>query len=137
MPEAIDQNIQAAYRRALARRGRFVTVRRVGGNAPNAGTFDATVLAIVQGYIQEKPVYEVEREGSITQGARRVIVLQDDLAQKHFPLPVIKNDKVIVADDVENPSPAALAAGESLNVISVDPFKRALAGAVEILAFGV
>ena len=137
MTVEIDQNIQDAYRRALQRRGRWVTVQRVSGNAPNATTFGATVKAMIEGYIPEKPVMDISPEGSITQGARRVIVLQDDLAQKRFPLPLQKNDKVIIADDVESPSPTALLSGEKLNILSVDPFKRALAGAVEILAVGV
>jgi hypothetical protein len=132
----VDQNALEGYRRALERRGRWVTFRRVGGNAPNIGQFDATVRAIIEGYIPEKPVAEISPEGSITQGARRFTVLQDDLSQKRFPLPLQKNDKVIIVDDVENPSPTALLNGESLNVISVDPFKRAVAGAVEILAVG-
>lgn len=133
----IDRNAEAGYRRMLARRGRWVTFRRVSGNAPNAATFDATVRAFVEGYIPEKPVLEIQREGSVTQGARRIIALQGDLALKNFPLPVGKNDKVVIVDDVENPSPNTLAAGEALNIVSVDPFKRAVAGAIEVLAVGV
>lgn len=137
MSQSIDPNAEAAYRRALDVRGRWVIVRRVGGDAPNTATFDAPVRAIVQGYVPEKAVGDISPEGAITQGARRVILLRGDLAAKHFPLPMQKNDKIVIADDVENPSPQSLAAGEVLDVMLVDPFKRALAGAVELMAVGV
>ena len=47
-------------------------------------------------YVAKQPVADVKPEGDITLGARNVILLEDDLRQKRFPLPVTKNDKVIV-----------------------------------------
>ena len=54
-----------------------------------------------------------------------VIVMAGDLASKRFPLPLKKNDKII------------LESGEELNVIEVDANKRAVAGAIELKASGV
>ena len=42
----IDANAVAGYRRAIARRGQPVIVRRVNGDVPNTATFDARVQAI-------------------------------------------------------------------------------------------
>lgn len=121
-----DPGVVATYRRALARRGEPVTFRRVTGQAPNAVTFSATVQAMVADYVPQGDVMPIKREGGITQGARKIIVLAEDLALARFPVPLVKNDKVVVGD-----IPAAL------NVESVDGKKRALAGAVEVVATGV
>ena len=120
----MDPNALAGYRRALARRGVSVTVRRITGEAPNATTFDATVTALVMDYVPKAPVADVRPEGEITLGARNVIVLADDLAAASFPLPVQKHDKVVVD-------------GEELDVMSVDPNKRGIADAIELVAQGV
>jgi hypothetical protein len=132
-----DPNAVAGYRRALARRGQQVIVRRISGDAPNAVTFDARVAAIVMDYQPKQPVSEIKPEGGITLGARNVIVLTADLVAARFPLPVTKNDKVVT-----NPSAALLGRGtaagdEELNIIAVDPYKRGIAGAIDIVAEGV
>ena len=49
-----------------------------------------------------------------------------DLANARFPLPVRKNDRIIIVDT-----------GDELNVVDVDGFKRAVAGAIERKAAGV
>jgi hypothetical protein len=105
-----------------------VIVRRVNGDAPNTATFDARVLAIVMDYVAKQPVADVKPEGNITLGARNVILLEDDLRQKRFPLPVTKNDKVIVLG-VEGED-------EELNIMEFDPNKRRIAGAIDIVAEG-
>jgi hypothetical protein len=120
----IDQTAIAGYRRAMARRGEPVIVRRVNGIAPNAAIFDANVTGIVMDYLAKGDVLTVQPEGGITLGARNVIVLESDLVAARFPLPVTKNDKVVVQ-------------GEELNIISVDPSKRGIAGALDIVAEGV
>jgi hypothetical protein len=119
-----DANAVAAYRRALARRGEPVIVRRIDGTAPNTAVFDAAVTAIVMDYIPRTPVADFRPEGAVTLGARNIIVLTDDLDRARFPLPVAKNDKVVVR-------------GEELNIVSVDPSKRGIAGALDIVAMGV
>lgn len=120
---ASDPSVVAGYRRALGRRGQDVTFRRVVGQAPNTVIVDATVAAIVMDYVPEAAVMAVKREGAITQGGRHIIVLAADLAEKHFPLPLVKHDKAIVN-------------GESLDIFSVDPNKRGLGGAIDVLAVG-
>ena len=120
----MDANALAGYRRALNRRGVAVTVRRITGEAPNTTTIDASVTAIVMDYLTKPPVADVQPEGAITLGARNIILLTDDLAAANFPLPVQKHDKVVVA-------------GEELDVMSVDPNKRGIADAIELIAQGV
>jgi hypothetical protein len=142
----INQTALSGYRRAMAVRGRWVILRRVSGDAPNLARFDALVEAIITGYQSKPDVMSVPREGGITEGARQVLVIEADLAAAHWPLPVGKNDKVVLL------GPAATAPGqpqatlpdgtpvyeiESLNVISADPYTRAIAGAVEIAAEGI
>lgn len=125
-----DPGILAGYRRALARRGQPVLVRRVSGDAPNVATFDAPVSAIVMSYTPQPDVMNIKPEGGITQGNRTVILLVDDLAAVRFPLPVAKNDKIVLLDDTG-------AQIEVLNVTDPDPYKRALGGAIELRAEGM
>jgi hypothetical protein len=122
---AVDPSMLGAYRRAMKRRGVAIVMRRVSGDAPNASTFDAPVIVILTAYQPEQDVMAVKPEGGISQGLRSVIVLQDDLQDQRFPLPVQKNDKVV------------LDTGEVLNVTEVDPYKRALASAIELKVEGV
>ena len=133
----LDPNAVAGYRRALARRGQTVLVRRISGDDANSVRIDAQVAAIVMDYQPKTPVAEIKPEGGITLGARNVIVLEADLSAKRFPLPVTKNDKVVV-----NLNPAALGTGadngdQELNIVAVDMFKRGIAGAIDIVAEGV
>lgn len=119
-----SQQALAGYRRAIHARGEFVTVRRISGVAPNATVFNANVRAIVMDYKPQTPVMKVDPEGAVTLGARTIIVLDADLRDASYPLPISKNDKVVVR-------------GEELNIMSVDPNTRNVAGAVEIVAEGV
>lgn len=119
-----DQAALSTYRRAIARRGIEVTFRRISGEAPNTSTFEATVRALVQNDAPAPPIGAFAGEGEITQGVRRIIVLDEDLAARYFPLPLAKNDKAFVG-------------GLSFNIISADPFSREIAGATECKAVGV
>ncbi len=123
MTLASDVNALAGYRRAIARRPTEVTFQRIGGQAPNVGVTSATVNALVMSYTKEADIMPVHPEGGVTLGDRMIIVLADDLAAQNFPLPLRKNDKAVVA-------------GETLNVETLDPFKRNIAGAIEIQAKG-
>ena len=120
---------QQAYRRTLAAIGQPVTVIRNVGVAPNVTQISAVVQAIVQGYQPDgtsarRTDYSDSRMGAITQGDRHIVVLADDLARANFPLPLAKNDKVLVA-------------GELLNVTAVDPNTRYAVGAIDLVAAGV
>jgi hypothetical protein len=119
----LDSNILSSYRRAIARRGISVTFQRVTGQAPNVVTTTAMVDAIVMNYQVEPGVMNIAPEGGVSLGDRMIIAIQDDLRLQQFPLPVRKNDKVLVN-------------GEWLNVETIDPNKRELAGAIEVHARG-
>jgi hypothetical protein len=114
----------AGYRRAIRARGEPVIVRRITGTDAAATVSNANVHAIVMDYKPLSPVMNVTPEGAVTLGARTVIVLEHDLYEAGFNLPVTKNDKIVVR-------------GEELNIKSVDPNTRNVAGAVEIVAEGV
>jgi hypothetical protein len=122
-----DPNALEAYRRAIARRGESVTFQRILGQAPNITILPApagaTVQAIVMNYQVQPDVMRVDPEGGVTLGDRQIIVLADDLTAAGFPLPLRKNDKAIVQ-------------GEVLNVETLDPSKRGIAGAIEVHAKG-
>lgn len=136
----------AGYRRAMAVRGRWVIVRRVSGDAPNLARFDAIVQAVIAGRSNEPDVMTVRPEGGITQNAREIIVIEADLAAQRWPLPVQKNDKLVLLGigatapgqpQITLPDGTPVYEIESLNVIAVDPYKREFGGAVEIAAEGV
>lgn len=122
---AFDLNTQmvAGYRNAINIRGQEVVFRRIVGQAPTVQNFDAIVQAIVQNYQVEPSLMPVEPEGSVTLGDKMILVLETDLRTQQFPLPLRKNDKVKVND-------------EWLNVETLDPNKRGLAGCVEVHAKG-
>lgn len=123
----VDLSAQAAYRRAIARRGESVTFQRISGQAPNRTILPApagaTVDCMVMNYMAAGDVMAVQPEGGISLGDRMIIVLADDLAHAGFPLPLRKNDKALVQ-------------GELLNIENLDPSKRGIAGAIEIHAKG-
>lgn len=137
MTLATDPNALAGYRRAFLKRGQTVLVRRVSGAAPNSATFDARVTAIVMDYVPKSPVDNLQPEGAVTLGSRNVIVIADDLAQANFPLPVIKNDKIVINAVEAQLGGGSKAGDEELNIINVDPNKRGVAGAIDIVAEGV
>src|ERR1051326_1329354 len=106
----LNPNAQAAYQRARDRVGVPVTFQRVNGNAPNTNTVSANVVAVVRDYAPDfrevaRTGYGSSSPGAITQGDREVIVLEQDLADQRFPLPVKKNDKIVV-----------VGTGEQLNI---------------------
>jgi hypothetical protein len=142
----IDDSAVAGYERGIERRGKPVLVVRESGIAPSVEVFKAQVKAIVTDYKPESPIGETKPEGGITMGARSVIVLAHHLREKKFPLPLQKNDKVILLDEEQtDPSQQAEAQQdgttlyqiETLNVASTDPYTRAIAGAIELMAEGV
>lgn len=126
-----DPGALGSYRRAIARAGVDVTFERWTGAAPNRQKVaSADIRAVVRDYApdgaaESRTGIGAGRQGAITAGDRLVIALADDLAALRYPLPVAKHDKVIVK-----------LTGEMLDVAQVDPFKRAMAGAIELKAMG-
>lgn len=124
-----DPGIIAGYRRALARTGQQVTFIRANGFTPHVAEFSATVMARVMSYTPDSSVvgrtdFSANKLGAITQGDRKIIVLEADLADAHFPLPLRKHDKAVVN-------------GETLDILQVDPNTREKGGAIELVAAGV
>ena len=116
----------------MERNGKPVVVQRVNGQAPRAGLVSATVPAIVTGYAIDTEVvsrtgYSDRETGSISQGDRSVLVMERDLRAARFPLPLRKNDRIILD----------AGAGDMLNVVDVDAETRHVAGAIEMKAAGV
>lgn len=123
-----DRNAQAAYRRMLDRIGQQVTFRRVIGQAPNATTFDATVSAVFRAYVPSVAIGAGAHAAQITEGLREFIVLEADLVAQGFPVPLAKNDRVILGFPD---------APELFNITEVDYGTRNIAGAIAGKAVGV
>jgi hypothetical protein len=137
----INPSAEAAMRRGIEKRGIKVTLQRLTGQATGTPgsvvSFSANVLAIVQDYVPDSSVvqrtgYGASQVGAITQGDRQIIVMAEDLRKARFPLPVQKNDKVILLEDGISTDDC-----EQLDVTRVDAHKRAVAGAIELTATGV
>jgi hypothetical protein len=133
----VDQALQAAHKRAIARAGQAVTFLRLSGVEPNVTTISAAATAVVRDYLPDRQVQTQEGYGSgdvggITQGERQILVMSADLAAAGWPLNgagfavLQKGDKVTV-----------MMTGEELQVTRVDPGKRYLAGCLEAYAVGV
>lgn len=126
-----DPTMTASYRRAMARAGVPAKFMRVTGFAPNAATFSAKVTAIARDALPDTTVVArtdvpASKQGAITQDDRIIIVIADDLAQQRFPLPLQKHDKAYLGPNEDE-----------YDVISVDAYKLAAAGAIEVKVSGV
>lgn len=127
----INNNMQAAHRRAINTFGQSITVQRLSGEAPNVTAVSAVVQAIVKTATPDTTApgeqgYSSSALGGITQTDRMILVMATDLANASFPVPVQKNDKVILSTT-----------GEKLDVTRVDGEKRSQAGAIELWAAAV
>jgi len=131
-----DPAAVAAYREALSPppvgAGVSVVINQVSGFAPNF-TVDAsaTVNAAVRMILADRTAPAADglgaaQPGAIEQGDRIVIVMADDLTAAGFPRPMQRGDQVVLPN-----------ASEVLNVLRVDPYKRAFAGAIELTVVGV
>jgi hypothetical protein len=127
----LDASAQAATARDIYHVGVSCGFSRLVGTAPSISTTSATVTAIVRE--ASSNTEEVGRTGrsardpgSLSQDDRHVIVMAADLATAGFPLPVKKGDKIAPAGTTD-----------VFTVSRVDPYKRAMAGAIEITATGV
>ena len=91
----IDANAVAGYRRALARRGQPVIVRRVNGDAPNTATFDARCWRS-SWIMWPSSQSRTSSPRATSRSAPAMSSCWTTISPKRFPLPVTKNDKVIV-----------------------------------------
>lgn len=97
------------YRRDMEEIGEKVIIRRYFGTGTNRNKFEVEILARVIGYGPQELV------GTIQQGDQKLIILVKDLETFQFPLPLIKNDKVIVR-------------GKELNIEAADGNTRRING---------
>ena len=126
-----DPAAQGAYYAALFTRGIPVILQRPVGFAP-AVTYSSTValnafvLNVTPDGGADNANLSAAPQGAITQNDRLVIVMAKDLTNSGFTLPVVKGDQIVLPDS-----------SEILNIVRVDPYKRAFAGAIEFLCAGV
>ncbi|TMI98476.1 MAG: hypothetical protein E6G97_25980 [Alphaproteobacteria bacterium] len=113
-----DPALVGAYRDSINQVGMWCIFRRSVGEVPNVQKFHARVKARVWNFSPE------EFRGGAKSGSRHVIVLEEDLARRGFPVPVI------AADSIE------IVGGERLTVVTNDTETRAPAGAYDIVAIG-
>ena len=123
----IDITAQTLTREAIyaSAGGAQVTFQRVSGAPPAVKIISATVTALVRNYqpdgaASSQQGYSMSQIGAVTAGERSFLVMADDLAGAGFPLPLKKGDNLLPSDT-----------GEKLTVTRVDPYKRAIAGAIE------
>jgi hypothetical protein len=121
----------AAIERAIERIGVSIQIQRTWGEPPSAYTFTVTVDAIVQnvqpdGTAEGQAGLASSQMGAISQNDRLIILTAHSLWQSRFPLPVQKGDWIFLPLTSEN-----------FSVTKVDPYKREMAGAIELTATGV
>jgi hypothetical protein len=102
------------YQRMLEEIGEKVLIRRYFGTGNNRSKFEVEVRARIVGYIASELV------GTIIQGDQKAILLQEDLLIFQFPLPLMKNDKIVVK-------------GKERNIESADGDSRKIGG--ELIAW--
>lgn len=78
------------YRRAFDSYGEEVLIRRYFGTGASRSKFEVKVRARISSYTPQELV------GTIIQGDEKVIVLVEELKVRQFPLPLVRNDKVVL-----------------------------------------
>jgi hypothetical protein len=127
-----DIAAQAAYSRAFLVAGVLVTIQRVQGFAPNVVTLaSASVQAVVRNIVADSTMaaqagLSGSAPGAVRQGDRLALVSANDLTNAGFPVPLVVGDQIVLPDS-----------SEILDILRVDPYKRAFAGAVELICVGV
>lgn len=126
-----NPNAAAALERAISEVGVAVQIQRRFGQPPSATTFTAVVQAIVMnvltdGTAESQAGYAASQMGAISQDDRMVILTAHDLKKARFPLPVQKGDWVILP-----------LTNDTYSVTKIDPYKREIAGAIELTITGV
>lgn len=126
----IDPAVEAEYRESFKARGApNVIFTRLVGDDVNTQQVSAVVPAVVTNYAPDtnamaREGFKTDGVGTITQGDRRILVLEGDLKAKGFPVPLLKGDKATVGPD-------------ALTITAVDMHTRHLAGCYELIATGV
>jgi len=121
----VDFSAQAALRNMIAQIGESVTFQRLSGVDASTTITSVSIMARVRGYNPEttevaESGYSVSQVGALTQTQRKIVVVAADLAAAGFPLPVLKHDKILLAD------------GTKGDVTEVDAHKRSTSGGIEI-----
>ncbi len=116
--------------RAMMKRGESIVISRYPFTTPTTA-ISASINAIIRNYAPDSGAASRQGYGSgdlggVTQGDRSIIVMVADLQAQAWPLPVQKDDKILI-----------LSNNELCNVTRVDASKRAIAGAIELEAAGV
>ncbi len=126
-----DPGIVAGYRRAMVRRGFAATIQRINGEAPRTALVSAEAIPVVVLDERADPTagtgtgYGSGDVGGLPQQSRTMLVMVADLEAARFPLPLAKNDRVLLTES-----------GELLNITDVDAEKRALGGCIELKVAG-
>jgi hypothetical protein len=123
----IDENAKAGFRRTLHKTGIRLVFRRVTGQAPNATVADYPVEAIFRSYMPATPIGGAVAPDAISEGDRQFMVLDEDLREAGFPVPLVKNDKIILSEN----------GPETFNIVDIDYGTRRSAGVIQGRARGV
>ena len=121
----------ALLEQAIDRVGTTIQIQRKFGQAPSVTTFTVTIPAIVQnvqpnGVADSQAGLAASQMGAISQNDRLVILQATVLQASRFPMPVQKGDVVILP-----------LTGDTFSVTKIDPYKRDMAGAIELTISGV
>jgi hypothetical protein len=127
----IDPSAAAFTEQAIQTTGVPIQIVRLTGYAPNVTSVSASITAVVRMVLSDSSVESrtgvgAGAPGAITQDDRLVILTTADLTAAGFPTPVQKGDRVVLT-----------ATAEEFDVVKIDPYKRALAGAIELTIAGV
>jgi hypothetical protein len=151
----VNPSAAAFWETAIQRVGVAIQIQRVSGFAPNTVVFAASISAVVRkvapdGAAPSRDGMSASEAGAITQDDRSVVLLQGDLEAARFPLPLRKGDLVILpahiglidfdADQRQiawRRQVGAVWFSETFNVTNVDPYRLAIAGAIELTVTGV
>jgi len=117
-------------RRAIAIRGVPIQLQRLTGYAPNVISFTASIRGLVETVTQNttedaRTGIPSSATGVVTQFDRKVSLIEEDLTDAQFPLPVQIGDKLFLPKT-----------NETLTISSVDPYRSDVVGVIEMTATG-
>ena len=126
-----DPSAQAFTALGVYRAGIAVTFQRLTGYAPDVTTTTAAITAVVRTATPDaaSPARDglaASQPGSVEQNSRWILLMAQDLTNGGISLPIVVGDQIAIPST-----------GELLNVDRIDPYKRALAGAIELYASAV
>lgn len=126
----VDRSAQAFHRAAIHRVGSPVQFQRLSGAGVNVVTRSVDAIAALRDALPNTTApaetgYGASSPDAISQSDRTLVVMDDELREKGFPMPLAKDDKVLLADT-----------GDLTTITRVDAAKRRLAGAIEVTITG-